>query len=97
MITEQQKQRWVQALRSGEYRQCVGRLKNGGKVTSYCCLGVAQELFPDEAKKPQGGEPGTISHEFVPQFQQSQLMYMNDSRCPFPKIADWIEKNVEAK
>lgn len=33
---------WVQALRSGKYTQAQGRLKVAG---SYCCLGVACELY----------------------------------------------------
>lgn len=32
---------WVEALRSGEYQQGVGRLAMGGR---HCCLGVACEV-----------------------------------------------------
>lgn len=35
-----------QALRSGEYAQCTGRLAlHKGDETSYCCLGVACEVY----------------------------------------------------
>lgn len=34
--------RWVEALRSGEYKQGRGVLCRDGK---YCCLGVAAEIF----------------------------------------------------
>ena len=37
---------WVKALRSGMYKQALGQLRrilDGEK--SYCCLGVAQEIF----------------------------------------------------
>lgn len=34
---------WVEALRSGEYKQANGRLCDGG--TKFCCLGVLTELF----------------------------------------------------
>ena len=37
MLTENQK-KWVDALRSGDYKQAKGRLECHG---SYCCLGVA--------------------------------------------------------
>lgn len=35
---------WVAALRSGEYTQCAGRL-HLKEPESYCCLGVACDLF----------------------------------------------------
>lgn len=37
--------RWTEALRSGEFKQCKTRLNRN---QSYCCLGVACELFKDE-------------------------------------------------
>lgn len=39
------KKRWVEALRSGKYKQGLGRLAgiNGG-VARYCCLGVLCEI-----------------------------------------------------
>lgn len=38
------KAKWLEALRSGKYNQCQGRLhKHGG----FCCIGVAEEImFP---------------------------------------------------
>lgn len=33
---------WVEALRSGKYKQAKGRLRQG--ENSYCCLGVACEI-----------------------------------------------------
>ena len=33
---------WVEALRSGEYKQGGGKLRNGDK---FCCLGVACDLY----------------------------------------------------
>lgn len=39
---------WVEALRSGEYRQAKGALgMNDGGVKAYCCLGVACEVYLD--------------------------------------------------
>ena len=34
-------QKWIDALRSGEYQQSTSRLRTGD---TYCCLGVACEL-----------------------------------------------------
>lgn len=33
---------WVKALRSGEYEQALGRLRDGD---TFCCLGVACEVY----------------------------------------------------
>ena len=38
------KDKWLAALRSGEYKQCRGRLKKGNKNKSFCCLGVLTDL-----------------------------------------------------
>lgn len=46
-------ERWLEALRGGEYRQCRNVLKEAG---SYCCLGVLCEL--SGAGKWVGSERG---------------------------------------
>ena len=46
-------QKWVDALRSGEYKQGRGRLKDNN---SYCCLGVLCEVFKEEADLEAGEE-----------------------------------------
>jgi hypothetical protein len=44
-LTEVQ-QHWVDALRSGEYEQCEGGLRN--KKDKRCCLGVLTQLYIDD-------------------------------------------------
>jgi len=39
------KQRWIDALRSGEYPQTMGKLRDEG---GYCCLGVLCELAVED-------------------------------------------------
>lgn len=39
------KQRWVEALRSGEYQKDTGRLRTN---EGYCCLGVLTDLYSKE-------------------------------------------------
>lgn len=39
------KEKWLQALRSGDYKQSVGFLKTDA---GYCCLGVLCELYAKE-------------------------------------------------
>lgn len=49
-IIAERRQRWVDALRSGDYKQAKGVLKTETLEgdTAYCCLGVACELaLPD--------------------------------------------------
>jgi len=36
------KEKWITALRSGEYKQTSGRLREGD---CYCCLGVLTDLY----------------------------------------------------
>jgi hypothetical protein len=42
MPNKQNIQKWVDALRSGDYKQGTGRLKS--ENNTYCCLGVACEI-----------------------------------------------------
>ena len=41
------KQKWITALRSGEYKQTGGRLRKGD---CYCCLGVLTDLYDKDIK-----------------------------------------------
>lgn len=45
MTTEEARALWVKALRSGEYKQTTGELRNGDE---FCCLGVACDLYSKE-------------------------------------------------
>jgi hypothetical protein len=49
-------QRWVAALRSGEYKQTTQVLHND---QGYCCLGVACDLY---SKTPEGQTSGWANH-----------------------------------
>ena len=48
MSTEEARELWVKALRSGEYKQTRGQLRN---EDSYCCLGVACDLYSKHVLK----------------------------------------------
>lgn len=41
------KNKWIKALRSGDYQQCGGKLYNG---EGYCCLGVACKILHPKIK-----------------------------------------------
>lgn len=48
-MREEIKAKWVAALRSGEYKQGIGRLRyDTDDGTSYCCLGVLCDLAEKE-------------------------------------------------
>lgn len=42
------KDKWVKALRSGDYKQTSGQLRDHN---GYCCLGVLCELYREETKR----------------------------------------------
>lgn len=57
------KARWVEALRSGEYKQGAGCLRTTDDC--FCCLGVLADLYVKEKGvewvAPQGGQPSSYS------------------------------------
>ena len=44
-MNQQIKEKWVAALRSGQYKQGLGKLESNGR---YCCLGVLCEISKEE-------------------------------------------------
>jgi len=98
-------QKWINALRSGDYDQQKGTLKGTG---GYCCLGVYCSLM--------GKEPPEVSVEEiedeVPDYEGPMELYdycrenidpdvvedgifMNDGGKTFLEIADMIEEFYE--
>ena len=94
------KQRWVEALRSGNYKQVKYRLKGyteGGDV-GYCCLGVFCSIM---GKEPEslGEYDGYVNfslynfcNENIPAQVSDKGISMNDCSKSFTEIADMIEK-----
>tara|TARA_Y100001968_G_C19392416_1_gene736362 strand:+ start:486 stop:794 length:309 start_codon:yes stop_codon:yes gene_type:complete len=98
MINEFMK-KWAEALRSGEFKQTTGALKKGNQHSaSYCCLGVARELFPDKINKERG--EGILDQESlavlgISDDEQQTLIDMNDNENKsFKQIADYIEFEI---
>lgn len=95
------KERWVAALRSGEYEQGYGALvtpRPGGK--QYCCLGVLCQVAGVAATGhtllhdfDQGTE---LMQEIGMSFEFEQtLSHMNDGQQrSFDEIANYIEENL---
>lgn len=87
---------WINALRSGKYRQGKGFLCRKGK---YCCLGVLNELYPeldlagDHCKvllnyKRIGLFGG---HGWLEDAYGESLAGLNDTGYTFDEIADIIQ------
>jgi hypothetical protein len=96
------KDKWVKALRSGRYKQSVGRLYRDSDNT-FCCLGVACNVAGVRRTKITG----TVIWNFarfaskVPPVLQSgraddsisnQLINLNDEGVPFEVIAGVINE-----
>lgn len=82
--------KWIAALRSGEYTQCTGKFH---KDDSHCCLGVAEIV---------AGYKVIENYSQVEQFYQisyssqiRKLEELNDGGQNFNQIADYIEENIK--
>lgn len=104
------KAQWVNALRSGEYRQARERLRQTG---AYCCLGVLCTLVPgvewedDDAYVYEDGYRCDADGELpspvrasagISKDEMGVLICMNDGKGmhahSFSEIADWIEAHL---
>ena len=112
-MTEIPYQEWVDALRSGKYKQTKetlkGELPEGG--VGYCCLGVLADIMGYEIEVETyigGGEwlkyetegPKHIYEDFKASAGGDfvdLLMRHNDNGMPFRKISDIIEREMGAK
>jgi hypothetical protein len=103
----QVKEKWVAALRSGNYQQARNGLKKGG---GYCCLGVLCDIVnPDGWENINGYNyyrfggskddcalPIPLENEVgLGRNSVSACITLNDTqRQSFDQIADYIEKNL---
>ncbi len=98
------KEKWIAALRSGEYEQAKGSLYDG---TGYCCLGVLcriagesvgapnRRMYPKEEFALSVGlvdEQGTLPQRGPRGI--GCLANLNDEGFSFEKIADIIEEQL---
>lgn len=109
MMKAETKQKWVEALRSGKYKQAESELKS---VNGFCCLGVLHEVtkgtwtendyskFVCGTKHTKNGSSTTLEGPFLQGLHPAianDLAGFNDSRFSFNYIADYIEENVVTK
>ncbi len=102
LIPRDLKKKWVEALRSGKYKQGILHLTYLGK---YCCLGVLGKVcgLSDEAMNGKKTFLGLDYFTEIPEVIRSlgrpslsgKLINMNDANGKsFNEIADWIESNL---
>ena len=81
------KQKWVEALRSGKYKQHHGSLFNQSR-TAHCCLGVLRDVTGSSECWNE------FLRESVGEHKRT-LIRMNDEQDKsFAEIADYIEQNL---
>jgi hypothetical protein len=93
------KAKWIKALRSGTYKQYKGGALYDAESDSYCCLGVLAKVIGVKPRHNDlyGDNPrekvflGVDSDDHT---MASRLADMNDERCSFKQIANYIEKNL---
>lgn len=100
-------QKWLDALRSGKYKQGRLRLRRGDE---FCCLGVACDIYNDTKWKPswwgslyEVGDGLTIDLLLngwlkdlfgLTEDNMETLASMNDEGKTFTEIADFIERKI---
>lgn len=87
------KAQWVEALRSGKYKQGPTYFERGGK---YCCLGVLCVIAERQTELSPAQDNWPFVEEQLPEGGAlADLIQMNDdAEKPFPEIADYIEANL---
>ena len=82
-IDPQVKQKWVDALRSGEYQQATGKLKS---QEGFCCLGVLCDLYAKEHEDAGWEYRGTDRPS-----DPTDYWYFDDQSESLPvSVAQWV-------
>lgn len=101
-MNKELKAKWVEALRSGKYKQGRVKLNQGGH---WCCLGVLCDLNDASLWCDTGGyiHPGSACFPpeeifkslDIPESKGWELVNLNDSaRKSFDEIANFIESDL---
>lgn len=92
------KEKWVKALRSGEYQQGFGYLQKEGH---YCVIGVLCAINPEFTAVTFDGITKYNGTAFLPDMRgllpidmAIELADRNDLGESFDKLADYIERNL---
>ena len=95
-LTREEKEKWVAALRSGEYEQGFGKLEAEGLGgMRYCCLGVLCHILGYNSSSAYRIEYDSDEddHDLINLSVQDSLIELNDTdQESFDEIANYIEK-----
>lgn len=102
-------ERWIAALRSGEYKQAKHAVCNDS-LKGYCCLGVLQMVAEGEVERKEFGVPRSMpSPEFYERvgtvwdnvlgtgLTAGLLSLYNDEGHNFEDIADMLEQGAKER
>lgn len=97
-LTREQLDQWIAALESGEYPKGTHALKTHHareNRVSFCCLGVAKEVFNIDtpSKAYLLDELGTCI--FVPHDLQAEIAVLNDAVKTFEPVIEQLKKWAE--
>ncbi len=97
-LTKKVKKQWLEALRSGKYKQGKDSLiKETNDGFSYCCLGVLQAitgLEVDNSGLLTDKKAANTCVKGLSLMEQGKLATFNDDDKSFDWIANWIDKNI---
>jgi hypothetical protein len=95
------KEKWINALNSGEYKQTKRCLYDGD---GYCCLGVLCAITGNRNNRDMSeGFPKENANGDAKPFigltvkEQEDLAGMNDQGFNFKSIAEYISRNIKVK
>lgn len=80
------KKKWLEALRSGKYKQGKGKLK---RSDTYCCLGVLCDLYIQELDAKEEIDPETVQY-----WEEEDQCYDNSGELPYEVIM-WADLNKD--
>ena len=80
----ERRKRWTAALRSGEYKQADGYLNYNG---SYCCLGVACDLYMKEVGQGEWKDSGWDNNSYA---------FMGKADLPPEQVMEWLGLSEES-
>lgn len=102
-LPEEFKKKWLESLRSGEYKQGTD-IMYSKYSDGYCCLGVAGAICGASKEQMDRGYFDKDTDDDIPVEYpdlllnadlRSTLICMNDTdQKSFSEIADWIEENL---
>jgi len=99
-ITETEKAQWLEALRSGNFKQGHSQLYNK-ETERYCCLGVLSMVIQGSCNYEAIRDRGDDYRDPYAMKGSSDLWNRNDGQQgyhahTFAEMADHIEVNIEA-